>query len=70
VVGLTSEDDVTMYFYSLILECNFLGLWHRFMDNEKWEKRKRINVKGDAEIGNQVMRVKSSRNDFWFSTMC
>ncbi len=37
------------------------------MDNEKWEKRKRINVRGDVEIGNQVMRIKSSRNDFWFS---
>jgi hypothetical protein len=40
------------------------------MDNEKWEKRKRINVRRNVEIGNQVMRVKFSRNDFWFSTMC
>jgi hypothetical protein len=36
------------------------------MDNEKWERRKRINVRGDVEIGNQLMRVKSSRNDFGF----
>lgn len=61
---MTNEDDATMYLYYLILECNFLGLWHRIMDNEKWERRKRINVRRDVEIGSQVMRVKYSRNDF------
>ncbi len=55
-----------MFLCICILECNFLGLWHRIMDNEKWERRKRINVRGDVEIGNQLMRVKSSRNDFGF----
>jgi hypothetical protein len=40
------------------------------MDNGKWENGRRINVRRDVEIGNQFMRVKSSRNDFWFFTMC